>query len=72
MSNSLYASEHNLTDNQDDGTGAPSFVSTSLNDLNSDTSLTPSEAAAREELIIDCASVMYAAGTDSVSISRHS
>ncbi|KIJ25894.1 hypothetical protein M422DRAFT_192869 [Sphaerobolus stellatus SS14] len=54
----------------EDGTGKPSFVSTSVEELEADrTSLSVQEAARREELIIDCASVMYGAGVDSTSAS---
>ncbi|KAF8486633.1 cytochrome P450, partial [Gautieria morchelliformis] len=47
------------------GTAAPSFVSTSLDDLAAEPSLSPEAQSERVELIKDCASVMYGAGTDS-------
>lgn len=55
---------------QENGTGKASFVSTSIEELESQTSLSPREAAEKEELIIDCASVLYGAGVDSVSVIR--
>ncbi|KAH9475818.1 Cytochrome P450 monooxygenase 208 [Psilocybe cubensis] len=51
----------------DDGTAVPCFVSTSLDTISSETSLSPIEVEKKEELIMDCASVMYAAATDSTS-----
>ncbi|KAG6872026.1 hypothetical protein C0995_013808 [Termitomyces sp. Mi166 len=51
----------------DDGTAVPCFVSTSLDDIASEASLSPYEAKQKEELIMDCASVTYAAATDSTS-----
>ena len=53
---------------KDDGTAAPCYVSTSLDDIAADTSLSLDEAKQKEELIMDCASVMYGAATDSVSL----
>ncbi|GJJ08925.1 hypothetical protein Clacol_003145 [Clathrus columnatus] len=47
------------------GKAAPSFVSTSLDDLAAETSLSDKEREERVELIKDCACVMYGAGTDS-------
>ncbi|KAG6808075.1 hypothetical protein H0H92_005459 [Tricholoma furcatifolium] len=49
-----------------DGTAFPCFVSTSLDDIVSD-ALSPEDVKQREELIMDCAAVMYAAATDSAS-----
>ena len=43
-------------------------MSTSIDELESQTSLSPGEVAEKEEVIIDCASVMYGAGVDSVSV----
>jgi len=47
------------------GTSKPSFLSTSLSDLEADTSISTEDAKARESLIVDCASAMYGAGSDS-------
>ncbi|KAF8496294.1 cytochrome P450 [Gautieria morchelliformis] len=47
------------------GTAAPSFVSTSLDDLAAEPSLSPETQSEKVELIKDCAAVMYGAGTDS-------
>ncbi|PPQ81185.1 hypothetical protein CVT26_010295 [Gymnopilus dilepis] len=55
-----------------DGTAAPCFVSTSLDDIASDASLSPGEVKQKEELIMDCASVMYAAATDSTTCTLRS
>ncbi|KXN85410.1 O-methylsterigmatocystin oxidoreductase [Leucoagaricus sp. SymC.cos] len=49
----------------DDGTAVPCFVSTSLDDIASEASLSPDEINQKEELIMDCASVMYGAASDS-------
>ena len=43
-------------------------MSTSLDDIASDASLSPDSVKHREELVMDCASVMYAAATDSVRL----
>ncbi|KAF9457241.1 cytochrome P450 [Collybia nuda] len=48
-----------------EGNAAPCFVSTSLDDIASEPSLSVAEAKKKEELVEDCASVMYAAATDS-------
>ncbi|GJJ08930.1 hypothetical protein Clacol_003150 [Clathrus columnatus] len=47
------------------GKATPSFVSTSLDDLAAETSLSDKEREERVELIKDCACVMYGAGTES-------
>ncbi|KAF8587509.1 cytochrome P450 [Ramaria rubella] len=49
----------------ENGTAAPSFVSTCLDDLASEISLSPEEQSQRVELIKDCACTMYGAGVDS-------
>jgi hypothetical protein len=54
---------------QDNGTAAASFVSTSLDDLGTEKTLSPKEQSERVEMIKDCASVMYGAGSDSVGFS---
>ncbi|KAF5348321.1 hypothetical protein D9756_010457 [Leucocoprinus leucothites] len=51
----------------EDGTAVPCFVSTSLDDIVSEGSLSPDKVQQKEELIMDCASVMYGAATDSTS-----
>jgi cytochrome P450 len=51
----------------DDGTAVPCFVSTSLDDIAAEPSLSASEAQQKEDLIMDCAAVMYGAATDSTS-----
>ncbi|KAF8191276.1 cytochrome P450 [Pholiota molesta] len=56
----------------DDGTAVPCFVSTSLDDIASEAALSPDEAKQKEELVMDCASVMYAAATDSTSCTLRS
>ncbi|KAG6918232.1 hypothetical protein DXG01_015825 [Tephrocybe rancida] len=48
-----------------DGTAVPCFVSTSLDDIASEATLSPDETKQKEELVMDCASVMYGAATDS-------
>ncbi|KAF8480577.1 cytochrome P450 [Gautieria morchelliformis] len=51
------------------GTAVPSFGSTSLDGLVAEPSLPRKAQSERVELIKDCASVMYDAGTDSVGVS---
>ncbi|KJA23191.1 hypothetical protein HYPSUDRAFT_39974 [Hypholoma sublateritium FD-334 SS-4] len=56
----------------DDGSAVPCFVSTSLDDIASEASLSPDEVKHKEELLMDCASVMYAAATDSTTCTLRS
>ncbi|KAJ3562870.1 hypothetical protein NP233_g9312 [Leucocoprinus birnbaumii] len=51
----------------DDGTAVPCFVSTTLDEIASEVSLSPAEVKEKEEVLMDCASVMYGAATDSTS-----
>lgn len=58
---------HDHIHEQSTGSARPSFVSTSLQELEAESSLSPEQVKLKEELILDCAASMYGAGTDSVS-----
>jgi hypothetical protein len=49
----------------DNGTAVPCFVSSSLDDIVSNPSLSPDEAKKQEGLIMDCAAAMYGAAMES-------